>query len=78
MDEWVNEWWTSCPFNLKQCQEISPPHKSNETNQFPCLPQHIPQGSYPMGNPMTCAEHKYIFIIHSKYFHDSDWLKALV
>ena len=66
-------------FQLKTMSGNFPSHKSKETNQFHCLPQHIPQGSYPRGNPMTCAEHKYIFIIHnSKYFHDSDWLKALV
>ena len=54
----------SFPFNLKQCQEFSPPHKGGETNQFPCFPQHIPQdglGSYPRGNLMTYAEHEYIY-----------------
>lgn len=39
-------------YNLKQCQEIPPPHKSKETNKFPCFPQHISQvglASYPRG-----------------------------
>jgi len=70
---WMGEWMMNLlSFQLKIMSGNFPSHKSKETNQFPCLPQHIPQGSYPTGNPMTCAEHKYIYnsIIKSiRYLH---------
>ena len=53
-------------FQLKTMSGNFPSHKSKETNQFHCLPQHIPQGSYPTGNPMTCAEHNtHLFFIQN-------------
>ena len=49
MDEWVKEWWTSCPFNLKQCQEISPPTRAKKPINSIVYHNIFPKGATPRG-----------------------------